>query len=138
MERILAGMTPDNSSIWAGIHAMNLARRINAHVSFLLVIHSGENTLSLPDDAARNASIDRIETLIEEGRADGIPLEYYRADGDLAGILIDFVEEHRITLLVIASPAEADTREGDFRTFIEKLHHRLNCRIEVVQIKPLT
>ena len=138
MERILAGMTPDNSSIWAGIHAMNLAKRINAHVSFLLVVDSDKTDSTLPDTALRKTAVDRIETFIEEGRSDGISLEYYRADGDFATILIDFVREHRITLLVIAAPSEPDIHESDFKTFVERLHHRLNCRIEVVQIKPLT
>ncbi len=137
MERILAGMTPDNSSIWAGIHAMNLAKRINAHVSFLLVDNTGSSDPP-PAAAEKKDAIERIETLIEEGRSEQVPLEYYRAEGDYAGILVDFVHEHRITLLVVAAPAEKDARGGDFKTFIEELHHRLNCRIEVVQIKPLT
>jgi len=130
MERILAAMTPDNSSIRACIHALNLAKRINAHVFFLVLTdsvlkapvsqHSGENFMN------------RIETLIEQGRADGVPLEYYRADGDHASQLVDFVKQNKITLLVIAAGSDAGDEE-----FIRKLHHRLDCRIEVVQMKPL-
>ncbi len=138
MERILAGMSPDPASLWAGIHALNLAKRINSHVSFLLVVPPARGGGGDHSPKHVETAMDKIKALIDEGRADGVPLEYYQAQGDYAGELIRHIQQNRITLLVIASPGESDAHEGDFAEFLEKLHHRLTCRIEVVHMKPIS
>jgi nucleotide-binding universal stress UspA family protein len=138
MENILAGMNPEPSSLWAGIHALNLAKRIKAHVSFLLVIPTDRGKATSPPDRDVETAMNKIQTLIDEGRADGVPLDYYQAHGDYAGELIRHIQQNRITLLVIASPGESDAQETDFKEFLDKLHHRLTCRIEVVHMKPIS
>lgn len=136
MENILAGMSPEPSSLWAGIHALNLAKRIAAHVSFLLVIPPVRgNAAPLPEQAVQSA-MDKIKTLIDDGRADGVALEYYQAHGDYASELIRHIQHNRITLLVIAAPGGTDAPGTGFKEFLEKLHHRLTCRIEIVHMKP--
>ncbi len=137
MEKILAGMTLESSSLWAGIHALNLAKRINAHVSFLLVTAQEQIDPAEKDQESGDETVSGIEALIDEGRAEGVVVNYYRACGDFAGELIHFVRQNKITLLVIASPGETDIHGVAFKDFLEKLHHRLNCRMEVVQMKPI-
>lgn len=138
MEKILAGMTLEPSSLWAGIHALNLAKRMKAHVSLLLVIQPGQDNTASHHQGVADPMTDRIKAMIDEGRDEGIALNYYQAIGDYAGELIHFIQHNKITLLVIASPGENDVHEADFKEFLEKLHHRLNCRIEVVHMKPLS
>jgi nucleotide-binding universal stress UspA family protein len=138
MENILAAMSPEPSSLWAGIHALNLAKRIKAHVSFLLVIPPARGHATSQSERDAETNTGKIQALIDEGRADGVPLDYYQAHGDYASELIRHIQQNRITLLVIASPAESDAQEVDFKEFLEKLHHRLTCRIEVVHMKPLS
>jgi K+-sensing histidine kinase KdpD len=137
MEKILACLTHSPSSLWAGVHAMNLAKRINAHVTFLLFIDQkadGGGEKKRRQDLSK--IILEIESMISEGRADGIPVDYCQVQGDFATELINFAGQNKITLIVVASPVRHDIQDKGFSDFVEKLHHRLECRIEIVQMKP--
>ena len=138
MERILVGMAPENGSLWAGIHALNLAKRINARVSFLLVIDSETETGPQAADEQRKASMmKRLGTLIEQGRAEGIAVDYFIAHGKFDKELVQFIKDNKTTMLVVGLPLDPDVSSGNPREFIEKLRHRIHCRIEVVQEKNL-
>lgn len=126
MEKILAAMDPAKTHFSAGMHALNLARRIQASVLFLLIHSPGETEV----DAAVQK---QLSALIEEARADGVTVEYYVTHGRFENELVSFVRENRITLLVIESPFEKDDADG---AFLDKIRHRLQCRIEVVNEKP--
>ena len=136
MERILVGLDLEKTSLWAAVHALNLAKRIQARVYFLLVIDpaakGSEGSLMRQVEASMKAS---LESLIKEGIADGIPVDYYISYGQYDNELVKFVKENRITMLVVGSPTPQDGHLEDFDDLLEKIRHRIDCRIEVVHEK---
>ena len=76
-----------------------------------------------------------LESLIEEGISDGIQVDYYITYGQYDNELVKFVKENKITMLVVGSPTSQDRRLGDFDDLLEKIRHRIDCRIEVVHEK---
>ncbi len=136
MERILVGMDPEKISRWAGVYALNLAKRIQAKVSFLLVIDPARKgskpTISNEADTYVKES---LEALIEEGLSEGIVADYYIAYGRYDTELINFIKQNQISILVLGSPAEQKAASGHFKHFLEKIRHRVDCRIEVVHEK---
>ena len=78
-----------------------------------------------------------LESLIEEGISDGIPVDYYITYGQYDNELVKFVKENKITMLVVGSPTPQDGRFEDFEDLLEKIRHRINCRIEVVHEKTI-
>ena len=138
MEKILVGLDPGKTSLWAAVHALNLAKRIQARVYILLVIDpaakgSGES-LMRQVEASMKAS---LESLIKEGIADGITVDYYISYGQYDNELVKFVKENRITMLVVGSPTNQDGRLEDFDDLLEKIRHRIDCRIEIVHEKSI-
>ena len=137
MERILVGMESKRTSLWAVVHALNLAKRIKARVFILLV------TDDIPAKGKENSFMDEMETsvkaslesLIEEGISDGIPVDYYIVRGQYDSELVKFIRGNKITLLVVGSPTAPYVHSGDFNDLVEKIRHRIDCRIEVVHEK---
>ncbi|MBW2014164.1 MAG: universal stress protein [Deltaproteobacteria bacterium] len=138
MEKILVGLYPGKTSLWAAIHALNLAKRIQARLYFLLVIdpvtNGSEEGLMRQVEASMKV---RLESLIEEGISDGIPVDYYITYGQYDNELVKFVKENRITMLVVGSPKPQDGRLEEFDDLLEKIRHRIDCRIEVVHEKTI-
>ena len=139
MERILVTMDPAQTHLFAGIHALNLAKRINAKVIFLLVFPPAPDPSGIPAGENTEAALKRrVEALIDDARSEGIPVDYYAAYGDYESELIGFVQENKVSLLVVQYPAGPHETAEAFRNFLDKLRHRINCRIEVVNEKPKT
>ena len=138
MERILVGLDLEKTSLWAAVHALNLAKRIQARVYFFLVIDpaakGSEGSLMRQVEASMKAS---LESLIKEGISDGIPVDYYISHGQYDNELVKFVKENRITMLVVGSPTPQDGHLEDFDDLIEKIRHRIDCRIEIVHEKSI-
>jgi nucleotide-binding universal stress UspA family protein len=137
MEKILVGLDPGKTSLWAAVHALNLAKRIQARLYFLLVIDpatakGSDESLIRQIEASMSAS---LESLIEDGISEGIPVDYYITYGQYDNELIKFVKENGITMLVVGSPTPQDGRLEDFDDLLEKIRHRIDCRIEVVHEK---
>lgn len=139
MEKILVAMDPKKTNLYACIHALNLAKRIKAKVLFLLVfsISAKEVEKNLEEEIPISVKR-RIDSFIEEGRSDGIVVDYYLVYGDFENEIVSFIQENRITLLVVEFPAEREHLAEDFNFLLEKIRHRINCRIEVVHEKLLT
>ncbi|MEJ2657966.1 MAG: hypothetical protein P8012_12355 [Desulfobacterales bacterium] len=76
-----------------------------------------------------------LESLIEEGISDGTPVDYYITYGQYDNELVKFVKENRITMLVVGSPVPQDGYFEEFEDLLEKIRHRIDCRIEVVHGK---
>ena len=139
MEKILVTMNPAQTRFFAGIHALNLAKRINAKVIFLLVSPAGpDRSGPIPDSRNEAALKKRVEALIDDARSDGVAVDYYAASGDYEGELINFVQDNKVTLLVVETPVGSPETLETFRRFLNKLRHRIDCRIEVVNEKPKT
>jgi len=138
MEKILVAMNPARTNFCGGIHALNLAKRIKARVFFLLVFPPSSKEMRPPLVEGIEVSIKkRLESLIEEGRSDGIAVDYYLAHGDYEDELVSFIQENRITLLVVEFASEPGDSPETFKDFLDKIRHRINCRIEVVHEKPV-
>jgi nucleotide-binding universal stress UspA family protein len=135
MEKILVGLSPGKTSLWAAVHALNLSKRIKARLYFLLVINPAAKE---PDQGlVRQAEVSMrssLESLIEEGISDGIPVDYITY-GQYDNELVKFVKENKITMLVVGSPTPQNGRFEDFEDLLEKIRHRIDCRIEVVHEK---
>jgi nucleotide-binding universal stress UspA family protein len=138
MEKILVGLYPGKTSLWAAVHALNLSKRINARLFFLLVIDP--ESKGSDQSLMRHAEVSmksNLETLIEEGISDGTPVNYYITYGQYDNELVKFVKENKITMLVVGSPTPRDERFDDFEDLLEKIRHRIDCRVEVVHEKTI-
>nr|MBC8363251.1 universal stress protein [Candidatus Desulfatibia profunda] len=136
MERILVGMDPKRTSRWAGVYALNLAKRIQAKVSFLLVIDpAAKRSKPAISNEAETSVKESLESLIEEGLSEGILVDYYIAYGQYEDELVNFIKDNQISILVVGSPADQKASAGNFKSFLEKIRHRVDCRIEVVHEK---
>lgn len=136
MERILVGMDPEGNSVWAGIHALNLAKRINAKVTFLLVIEPGtdERKENLRKEQ-ETSMMKRLGALVEQGRSEGIKVDSFVIYGAYDKELVRFIKENKITMLVVGLPSDPKGSSGQFADLLEKVRHRIDCRIEVVNQK---
>lgn len=136
MEKILVGLYPGKTSLWAAVHALNLSKRINARLFFLLVIdHEAKGSDQSLMHQAKASMKSNLETLIEEGISNGTPVNYYITYGQYDNELVKFVKENKITMLVVGSPTPRDERFDDFEDLLEKIRHRIDCRVEVVHEK---
>jgi nucleotide-binding universal stress UspA family protein len=140
MEKILVGMNPESASYWAGMHALNLAKRINAKVFFLRVTKSEmkDMALSSVNNDREISTRARLEPLIEKARSEGTPVDYYIIYGEYEKELINFIHENKITMLILGDPADHEADRADFTAFLEKIRHRVDCCIEIVHEKNLT
>jgi nucleotide-binding universal stress UspA family protein len=138
MEKILVGLYPGKTSLWAAVHALNLSKRIKARLYFLLIIEpatkKSDESLIRQVEASMKSS---LESLIEEGISEGIPVDYYITYGQYDNELVKFARENKITMLVVGSPTSQERRFNDFENLIEKIRHRIDCRIEVVHKKTI-
>jgi nucleotide-binding universal stress UspA family protein len=138
MERILVGLDTAEGSLWSGIHALNLAKRIDAKVSFLLVIDPDlDKRKQALQEQWKTYMMKSLGALIEQGRAEGITVDYFVAYGKFDIEIVKFIKENRITMLVVGLPADQKGSSGHFAELLEKVRHRIDCRIEVVHEKSL-
>lgn len=136
MERILVGMDPERNSFWAGIHALSLAKRINAKVSFVRFIEPETVNGKNKDGAEQEALVMKhLKTLIEQGRAEGIGVDSFVIHGAYDKELVRFIWENKITMLVVGLPSNPKGSTMRFADLVEKVRHRIGCRIEVVNQK---
>ncbi|MCG6895275.1 MAG: universal stress protein [Desulfobacteraceae bacterium] len=140
MEKILAGMNPASASYWAGLHALSLAKRIDAQVCFLYVSKSGStgNPSRWTDREAASDFRARVDHLVEQAREEGISVQYYVSEGNYEGELVRFVHDKKITILVLGAPDGHGTGIARFGNFVDRIRHRVDCRIEVVHEKAFT
>nr|HID57951.1 universal stress protein [Desulfobacterales bacterium] len=139
MERILVGLDPGKTSLWAAIHALNLAKRIKAKV-FILMVEGDmqrEERTRIEERIQSSVKAD-LEALIETERSEGIAVEYYVAHGPYDQELIRFIKKNKITLLVLGLPSwRKKGSSGKIMGLVEKIRRRVDCRIEVVHEKRL-
>ncbi|MBW2108311.1 MAG: universal stress protein [Deltaproteobacteria bacterium] len=139
MERILVGMNPASASFWAGLHALSLAKRIDARVCFLYVVDPrSEDHVQHTYQDIRSDAKKTVERFVEKARAEGIAVDYYVSEGDYESELIRFIQEKRITMLVLGAPGGHAVAPARFTSFLDRIRHRVDCRIEVVHEKSFT
>jgi nucleotide-binding universal stress UspA family protein len=140
MEKILVGMNPVSTSFWAGLHALNLAKRIDAKICFLHVVDSSssEDRAHPADQDASSDATRRMDHFVEKARAEGIPVDCYVSEGDYESELVRFVHEKGITMLVLGAPDGHTMAPARFSAFLDRIRHRVDCRIEVLHEKTFT
>ena len=136
MERILVGMDLRQSSLEGVQRAIQLATRIDATVSILLVSgsadpHTQQDLLQQLEHSVRR----RLELLVEMGRADGVEANLYVTQGDYREEVIRFTQQNHITHVVLGLPRGGQQAADEFQEWLAGIRHRINCRIELVQEK---
>jgi nucleotide-binding universal stress UspA family protein len=139
MEKILVSMNPVSASFWAGLHALSLAKRIDATVCFLYVLDSRsseERAHQTYQDAPSDVT-KRMDRFVEKARAEGIAVDCYVSEGDYENELIRFVHDKQITMLVLSAPGTQTVTPARFSAFLDRIRHRVDCRIEVLHEKTI-
>ena len=134
MERVLVSMNTRQGAWEAFSRAISLARRIDARIYALLVLPphtAGGRKIELETSGVR----ERLELLIEAAKSENIHIDYFISEGKYEDEVIRFIEQNRITLLVVESP-EGDNRNIDREPRrIDSLRHRTTCRMEVISLR---
>ena len=92
---------------------------------------------NIKKDAENNVR-ERLGQFVEKAQNEKIAVDYYISEGDYENELIRFIQEKRITLLVLGAPSGQGAATARFSAFLERVRHRVNCRIEVVHEKNFT
>ncbi len=125
------------TSLWPVIYVLNLAKRMDVRIYILLV----EDPAVLPmvqgtDPQDEFAIKDRLEKLILKGRSEGLLIDYYIAGGSYKDELIKFIQEKKISLLVVGFPIQEKKKTPQHLPgLLKEIRFRTNCRIEVVHQK---
>jgi K+-sensing histidine kinase KdpD len=130
MERVLVSMNVRQGAWEALSRAISLARRIDARIYALLVLPSPATGGGIVDQKASGVK-ERLELLIEAAKSENIRIDYFISEGKYEQEVIRFIDQNKITLLVVESP------EGDQRELhpIESFRHRTTCRVEVISLR---
>jgi len=138
MNRILVAVESGHTSVSAAVYALNLAQRIQAQISFLLIDGHGDEMDATAAQTSDEFNVQKqLQSLISNSsRSDGVQVSFYVADGSYESELVNFVEQNRISLLIVGFPALGQ-QEGAAR-FLERLmsiKQKINCRIMIVSEK---
>ncbi len=131
MERILVCVEAQRGAWEALDRAFNLAERLSAHVSVLLIYPEQwvENVASDEEESVR----ERLELMLEDAESKGIFVEFYVCRGSYEEEVISFVEEHGITHLIVEQADEGYKESVKCLKAHQNIRHRVQCRIEIVQ-----
>lgn len=129
MERILVSLDSMDPGLGAGLHAINLAKRIQAQVYVLSV--SGRAAGA--GDGPASGGGGPIDLLIDQARREGLAVNYYMADGPFESETVKLIQEKGITILVVGPPSKGgETAMREFRGALDNIRLRVDCHIEVV------
>jgi nucleotide-binding universal stress UspA family protein len=79
-----------------------------------------------------------MDHFVERARAEGIPVDCYVSEGDYESELVRFIQEKGITMLVLGEPEGRVMAPARFAAFLDRIRHRVDCRIEVLHEKTFT
>jgi len=132
MEKILVAID-SRCGAWAALaHACSLAKRIEVELNVLLITPRSAGKGEDVRDAVGESVRKRLELHLANAKAEGIVVNYYMTEGTYGEEVINFVNHHKIALLV------HETRGRDARSAardavaLRALRHRLTCKMEVV------
>jgi nucleotide-binding universal stress UspA family protein len=139
MKRILVALETGESQLWPAVHAINLAKRMGGKVTVLRMLPTDKNEEHLSQQQRSQGPLqERLETLIEQARSQGVSVEYHIANGNYEDELVNFIREAKVDILVLAAPHLLRRGRRDRESSISSIRHRVNCRIELVYEKPET
>lgn len=136
MEKILVGIEPKMTGLWPVIYALNLAKRMEVRL-YILLVENSEAAREQQEDSGDEPSLkSRLEDLILKGRSEGLSIDYYITGGSFTDELIRFIQEEKISLLVVGyAIKDKKKRLRNIPELLKEIKLRTNCRIEVVQQK---
>ena len=125
------------TSLWPVFYALSLAERMDVRIYVLLVEDPSVMPIELREDPEDEPSMkERLEALILKGRSEGITVDYYITGGSYADELIKFIQEKKISLLVVGLPFPEKNRDSqNLPELLKEIRLRTNCRIEIVHQK---
>lgn len=130
MKKTLVAIHPKAKTIWAIVHAINLAIRIGAK-TFILFIQDKETEKNKKRNMTELQK--EIAPLLELARIEGIMVDTYISYGEYAQEIINFVRENGIDLLILGVPAELGIiSKHRFFDEVEKIRQMVDCRIQLV------
>lgn len=138
MERILVSMDCQSGGWGALSRAISLSGRIEAKVYALLVTPAGSGELAGPPPpqlspgSACGAVLERMESLVQAARSDGVHIECFVSEGDFEEEVSRFVERKRVTLVIVEWPDQKDPLAERKLGRIRRIQHRISCRVELV------
>jgi K+-sensing histidine kinase KdpD len=138
MNRILVAVESGHASVSAAVYAFNLAQRIQAQISFLLIDSQGDEIDATPRESNDEFTLPKqLQSLIgNSSRRDGVKVNFYVASGPFEAELINFVQQNRISLLIVGFPAPDRQEEaGRFLERLTSINQQINCRIMFVSEK---
>lgn len=109
MERVLVSMNARQGAWEAFSRAISLARRMDARIYALLVLPPRAETRGSMDRNIAGVR-ERLELLIEAAKSEKIQIDYFISEGKYEEEVIRFIDQNKITLLVVES-SEGDHRE---------------------------
>jgi K+-sensing histidine kinase KdpD len=134
MERVLVSMNSRQGAWEALSRAISLAQRIDARIYALLVLPQATPIGSMAERHAAGIR-ERLELLIEAAKSENIHIDYFISEGKYEEEVIRFIDQNKITLLVVESP-EGENRANDREShIIDSLRHRTTCRMEVISLR---
>lgn len=138
MNRILVAVETGHHSVSAAVYALNLAQRIQAQISFLLIDHPGDGVDAMAMATGDEFTVQKqLQSLLSDSsRPDDVQVSFYVGNGSYESELIDFVQQNKISLLIVGFPASGQ-QDGAGR-FLERLMNikqQINCRIMIVSEK---
>jgi nucleotide-binding universal stress UspA family protein len=141
MERILVIMN-DRHYPWEALgRAMSLAKRIGARVYILKIFPKGSHVLKVVDQDLRTTAGTRFENMIQTARAEQTGIEYFVTEGDFEEEVIRFVEQNKISILVVETgglDGKDPEHPGKALGPLKEILYRISCRVELVSPKKQT
>jgi K+-sensing histidine kinase KdpD len=138
MNRILVAIETGHGGVSAAVYALNLAQRIQAQIFFLLIDSHGDEINTTAAETNDEYTVQKqLQSLISSSSGkDGVKVNFYMAEGTYESELVNFVQQNRISLLIVGFPTSGQ-QDGAGR-FLERLMNikqKINCRIMIVSEK---
>jgi K+-sensing histidine kinase KdpD len=138
MNRILVAVETGHPSVSAAVYALNLAQRIQAQISFLLIDHPGDEIDASEGEPNDEFTLQKqlLSLISDSSRGDGVKVNFYVGNGPYESELVNFVQQNKISLLIVGFPAPGQQeRAGRFLERLMNIKQKINCRIMIASEK---
>ncbi|MBW1982586.1 MAG: universal stress protein, partial [Deltaproteobacteria bacterium] len=105
MKRIMVVLESSETNLWSAVHAINLAKRVGGKVYILRVLPAKKIGASMPvPETVEAERQEKLEGLIEQGRSQGIVVDYQISHGNYEDEVVRFIRETKVDILVLTAP----------------------------------
>nr|WP_321464420.1 universal stress protein [uncultured Desulfobulbus sp.] len=132
MEKILVAIDARHGA-WAALsHACSLAKRMEVELNVLLITPLSTGRTGALQNELDSVVKKRLQLLLETAKTEGITVNYFMTEGSYEDEVIDFVNHHKIALLVHETRGKDARSAAKEAIALRALRHRLHCKVEVV------